>query len=346
MASTAKYLMNNLLDSTRKAPSTECLYRFGLIADVQHADIPDGYNFSKTKKRYYRNSLTLLQQAVNVWKQGKCDCAFQLGDLIDGFSRQGPNGCQGALQSTLDILDKFDAPVYHMWGNHELYNFKRTELLNSKLLSATSKGCSGVSGRAFYTIVPFPQFRIIVLDCYEISLLGTEEDSPEHSKAWAYLSNNPNEDKNNPDGLDDYDMRFVKFNGAVSSTQLNWLESILSESVKNKENVIIMGHNPMYKPSTSPVCLCWNYDEVMDVFNRYGNCVLCYIAGHDHDSGSATDPAGILHITMPGIIEIPPGKNGYAIGKLYQNSLYIEGTGRMHSYKMDLKYIIEDKTMS
>ncbi|KAJ8319076.1 hypothetical protein KUTeg_004167 [Tegillarca granosa] len=317
MASTAKYLMNNLLDSTRKAPSTECLYRFGLIADVQHADIPDGYNFSKTKKRYYRNSLTLLQQAVNVWKQGKCDCAFQLGDLIDGFSRQGPKWLPGGASS----------------------------LLNSKLLSATSKGCSGVSGRAFYTIVPFPQFRIIVLDCYEISLLGTEEDSPEHSKAWAYLSNNPNEDKNNPDGLDDYDMRFVKFNGAVSSTQLNWLESILSESVKNKENVIIMGHNPMYKPSTSPVCLCWNYDEVMDVFNRYGNCVLCYIAGHDHDSGSATDPAGILHITMPGIIEIPPGKNGYAIGKLYQNSLYIEGTGRMHSYKMDLKYIIEDKTI-
>lgn len=247
MANTVKRLVTNFLDSTSKAPSTESLYKFGLIADVQHADIPDGYNFSKTKKRYYRNSLTLLQQAVGVWKRDKADCAFQLGDLVDGFSRQGQNGCQGALQSTLDILDKFDAPVYHMWGNHELYNFNRTELLNSKLFSATSNGCSGVSGRAFYTVLPVPQFRIIVLDCYEISLLGTEENSPEHNKAWEYLSNNPNEDKNNPEGLVDDDMRFVKFNGAVSPTQLNWLESTLSNSVRNKENVIIMGKSKSYR---------------------------------------------------------------------------------------------------
>ena len=48
-------------------------------------------------------------------------------------------------------------------------------------------------------------FRFVVLDGYDISILGWPPEHPHRAKALKILSeNNPNEDKNSPNGLDGY----------------------------------------------------------------------------------------------------------------------------------------------
>ena len=62
------------------------LFSFGVIADIQYADIEDAMNFSKTEHRGYRNALQEAKRAVEYWKQLSPPPVFiaQLGDLIDG----------------------------------------------------------------------------------------------------------------------------------------------------------------------------------------------------------------------------------------------------------------------
>ena len=73
-------------------------FSFGLVADVQYADIPNGTNFREDEVRCYRGGLKVLDQAVEAWnlEARRADCDFaavmQLGDLIDGQN----NGTYGA----------------------------------------------------------------------------------------------------------------------------------------------------------------------------------------------------------------------------------------------------------
>ena len=45
----------------------DVLFTVGLIADPQYADIDDGYNYRKTRLRYYRKTLELTENAIKVW---------------------------------------------------------------------------------------------------------------------------------------------------------------------------------------------------------------------------------------------------------------------------------------
>ncbi|BAT76022.1 hypothetical protein VIGAN_01397500, partial [Vigna angularis var. angularis] len=57
---------NGLINAERKQP----LFSFGLISDVQYADIPDGRSFLGVP-RYYRHSILVLQRAVKHWNTNK-----------------------------------------------------------------------------------------------------------------------------------------------------------------------------------------------------------------------------------------------------------------------------------
>lgn len=46
------------------------LLSFGVISDVQYADIPDGRSFIGVR-RYYRHSILVLQRAVQKWNNSE-----------------------------------------------------------------------------------------------------------------------------------------------------------------------------------------------------------------------------------------------------------------------------------
>ena len=215
---------------------------FGLITDIQYANHDDRWNYIKTALRRYRNALTLVREACEYWSKQRHAISFilQLGDLIDGVSAEN-----NASQADLDaILDGFRAtfpslPIYHVWGNHELYNFTRAQLLRGPLASFDTKG---IAPGHYGTFEVCPRLRIIALDTYEFSALGVEKTDNVYIQSVELLSkHNQNQDLNDPRGLRGHQRRFVKFNGGITPTQFTWLHEQLTSAKAHNEKVMIIG---------------------------------------------------------------------------------------------------------
>jgi len=213
---------------------------FGLITDIHYADNDDRWNYSKTFLRRYRNSLKLVEQACHYWLNNKYPISFviQLGDIIDGLCQIN----EASRKNLNTILKQFNniSKIYHLWGNHELYNFTRFELLNGPLCSFNTKNISP----AHYGIIEVcSNLKIIAIDTYELSLLGVDKDSEDYLQALNLLRKyNQNENVNDPTGLDGYQQRFIQLNGGVTQKQLHWLKEELIKAKNLHENVIIIGN--------------------------------------------------------------------------------------------------------
>ena len=229
-------------ETTQPVPKLKPIASFGLITDIHHADHDDKWNYAGTFLRRYRNSSKLVQQASEYWCNETFPIAFviQLGDLIDGF-------CQIDQTSSRDlqtILEQFESianacPIYHIWGNHEFYNFTREELLHGPLCSFETKD---IAPGHYGTIQVCSNLRVIAIDTYELSLLGIEAENEAYSQALDLLKkNNPNENLNDPTGLVGFEQRFIRLNGGVTSRQLIWLRKQLQAAKDRNEKVIVVG---------------------------------------------------------------------------------------------------------
>jgi len=178
------------------ANDSRLICAFGVIADVQYADIDDGMNFQRTRHRYYRRSLELVKTALRDWSTGQYRAEFvlQLGDLIDGRNaRFGVSRL--ALDTVVSELIKCGHFVYHVIGNHDLYNLSHDELLTCDLLKASFINEAGIStpspgSTGYYHFVPAEGFRIVVMDNYEISMLGQDETSDSYRSVYLLFSTN------------------------------------------------------------------------------------------------------------------------------------------------------------
>lgn len=126
--------------------------------------------------RYYRASLDGLRRAVAGWQTQQVQLGIQFGDLIDGFNPRDKS--ETALKSVLDEFSLLQKPVYHMIGNHCLYNLSRKKL-NEAL------GIQGVT--SYYSFSPHKAWRFVVIDAYDVSMLGWPEGHPLHQQAQAIL---------------------------------------------------------------------------------------------------------------------------------------------------------------
>jgi len=212
---------------------------FGLITDIHYANTEDRWNYSQTFLRRYRNSLKLVNQASHYWLNGKYPIAFliQLGDLIDGLCYTNKT----SIDDLKRILTQFEniSPIYHIWGNHEFYNFTRNELLNGPLCSFDT---NDILPSHYGTIEVCSNLRIIAIDTYELSLLGVDKESEIYIQAMNFLRQyNRNENMNDVTGLDGYQQRFIQLNGGLTQKQLGWLKEQLTKAKNLHEKVIILG---------------------------------------------------------------------------------------------------------
>lgn len=301
------------------------LFSFGVISDVQYADIPDGRSFLGVP-RYYRHSLLVLQRAVQNWNdQKRLQFVINLGDIADGFCPKDQS--LAVVKKVVDEFEIFNGSVYHMIGNHCLYNLPRDKLL--PLLKIPN-----LEGRAYYDFSPVPEYRFVVLDGYDISAIGWPQDHPHTSEALKFLrEKNPNSEKNSPVGLVGLDRRFLMFNGAVGKEQLQWLDAVLQNATELKQKVVVCCHLPLDPGASSQEALLWNYDQVMNVIHRY-NCVKVCLAGHDHKGGHSVDSRGIHHRTLEAALECPPGTNAFGYVDVFYDKLSLIGADRMESTLM------------
>eukprot|EP00398_MALV-I-01_sp_L67-1_P000671 gene671-80_t len=218
-------LYNEEKDEFHPMPGSKNSVSFGLIGDVQYADVDDGFDFSGVQRRYFRGTLDCLKRAVEIWRKENVDFVVQVGDIIDGRNNKFQGKVIGESQKALDrVLEAFNAlpvPRYDMAGNHEFYNFTRKELVaqkeNNELFSFMPK----MDGDGFYYLLDVnngdSDWRIIVLDPYQVSTEGFEEGDKRAKAAKDILK------EHNPQCFAQADVKccrsvaYVSFGGATAA---------------------------------------------------------------------------------------------------------------------------------
>lgn len=120
----------------------------------------------------------------------------------------------------------------------------------------------------------------------------------------------------------------MEFNGGFSQEQLEWLHRVLTFSDDNREKVTVVGHLPVHPKATDPICVAWNYEEILSVLHAHES-VVCFISGHDHDGGYHRDERGIHHLTMEGVIETPPDSQAFGTVYVEGDRMVLRGRGRV-----------------
>lgn len=203
------------------------LTAFGLITDIQYADTPDVLT-AYGAYRYYRNGLNLVKNAVSCWQtyekinNTKLKFILQLGDLIDGKAKSDPHTAMNKVLSELEnhfsteeLRSSTDSKLLHIWGNHEMYNFKRDLLIKTPLYTRGHLMRDDHGNKAnYYSLDLTEKLALICLDYYEYSVIGHEDDDIHFIKAMQLIkSHNKNENLNDSSNLPDDLVHMCAYNG-------------------------------------------------------------------------------------------------------------------------------------
>jgi len=309
--------------------------RFGAIADVQYADVDDQWNFRGTQMRAYRRALECLRRAVADWNSGP-PLAFvaNLGDIIDQQC-ESLGDSHRALELVLREFRGVTAMVHHLVGNHELYNFSRSEC--AKLIPNITPW--------YRSWVLSPHWRIVVLDAYELNTIE-RGGSEAVEEGLDYLSRyNPNDlraPRGSVDcstGLRGLESRYLPMGGGYKGEQLRWLRGELEAARRSRERVIVMTHLPIHPGSAAAGALTWNFEEAMGALRSAGpGVVAAVLSGHDHSGGYAFDEeVGTHYVTLPSPLHTSADDpRAHCVVEAYADRLEICGRGLVPSRTLPL----------
>jgi manganese-dependent ADP-ribose/CDP-alcohol diphosphatase len=271
-------------------PEQKPLFSFGIMADAQYCDCdPVG-------TRYFRSSLSKLEEAVISFSADSPKFVINLGDLIEkDFESYKP---------VFRIFDTAGLKIYHATGNHD-YNVEERLKKRIPPLQSNKNG---------YYSFNYDKFRFIVLNGNEISTYASNNKSviKEASDIIARLKN-------------EGEKNAIDWNGGISSKQLEWLTGQLNESTLNNESVFILCHSPVWPENEHNLL---NYKDVLSILEKYKN-IIAWFNGHNHQ-GNYGNFNMIHFITMKGMVETKEN-NSFALVEVYKNKIWIKGRGREKS---------------
>ena len=337
----------------RKAPSSNASpsFSFGLLSDIQYAPINDGHSFSGTP-RFYRHALKASKVAALEFERLGVDFAVNLGDIIDGncqgdeakgnTPRKGEDDEPHAklmLNDVMANLSAYSGPWFHVYGNHELYNFDRGEIVKhlgiKGVLEEEDSGEESTDDHAnfvaYSSFSPAPGYKFIFVDSYDVSVL--RRTGPKLEEAEKLLtSKNPNYalgNGNSPVGIKKViDERYVMFNGAYGQTQLDWIRSELQKSKDQGEKVFLLGHQPFHPNTTPPICLPWNYHILLKLIQGYPTTIVATLGGHTHNAGYQKSAHGVHHCVVDAVLESKPPVASFLVVKVFDDTHFeIDGYG-------------------
>ncbi|CAK8987641.1 unnamed protein product [Durusdinium trenchii] len=307
---------------------------FGVVADVQYADVDDAWNFRRTQKRRYRGALEALKLAVEDWKKGPPLLFIaDLGDIIDQQC-EANNDSERALQLVLDAWQDAPAHVVHLMGNHELYNFNREE---AKTLIPNIFPW-------YRRLQLVPGWRFLILDAYDLNVIE-KGGGPAVEEGIAYISeHNPNDLRaprgtiDMSAGLSGLQKRFVPMGGGIKPEQLQWLREELEDAAASGDRAVVLTHLPVRPEATVAPALLWNYDDILQVFRDFAGVVPLVLAGHYHEGGYAWDPESLTHhVTLPSPLNAPEDKpTAHGLVELWDDKIVIRGHGIVPSRDLSL----------
>lgn len=273
------------------------LVSFGLTTDVQYADA------DPEGERHYRESIPKLKAAVADLAKQKLPFTLHLGDMIDREF--------ASFATILQLFQPLGHPVRHLLGNHD-YNVVDAE--KSHIVSTLGMP-------ADYYAFTTAGVRFLMLDTNEVSTYKNPEGSPPDLEAEAAMEKLAAAHAANA----------KPWNGGTSSAQLAWLEKELAAADAAKTPVIVCGHHPIL-PATGHEA--WNSPEILAVLQKHPSA-RAYLCGHNHE-GNEVIAGGLPCINFKSILH-KPGVTAYAVLRLYQDRLVIEGRGREASRQIQLR---------
>jgi manganese-dependent ADP-ribose/CDP-alcohol diphosphatase len=254
-------------------------------------------------KRQYRQSLGKLERCITALNQEQLAFAVNLGDLIDGH---GTNSL-AEFQRVTQLFEPLRAPLYHVIGNHCL-EIERPAAM--RLLKMNG---------GYYTFTVHG-WRMVILDGMDVSV-KSPKDSPDWLKAQEYLTANTN---------------LPTYNGALGARQLQWLKETLNQADRERQKVLVLCHHPILAAASDRSHLLWNAAEVLSIIEA-SKGVVAFICGHDHRGGYAQQK-GIHHLTLPGIVEAPEGKDCFAVIEVSDDRLKVAGGGTVPSRVLPIRH--------
>lgn len=320
---------------------------FGVLSDIQYADFDD-LIISHGSARYYRNSLNLVNSAIDYWKLVEkttnlnLNFILHLGDLVDSRARLLKNS-DVALDRVLSVLNQNlnsnqPATLLHIWGNHEFYNFKRSDLVNSQLNTSRLLNQNFDSNSNYYSVQITDNLKIICLDQFELSILGYKHNHPNFIRANNFLTNfNKNTSLNSSNGLPDHLTHLTGFNGAMGEHQIQWLDQELSTCKNKNIKAIVCGHIPVHRKASINRVIAWDADMTLGILHKYEETVLCFFAGHYHPGGYYKDNCNIHHLTFKAVLETSKESNSYATVYVYSDRVCLRGTGDIPSFEVKIR---------
>lgn len=314
---------NNGIEGQKKSK-----LRIGVVADIQYADVEDGFSFSGNP-RYYRHALDATTGAARHFQDDAVDLVINLGDTVDGKC----NRDIAQLDRVIDALhDNFShGKILHVYGNHCLYNADRDTLQEKLGVSMTREADGELVG--YYSHI-VGDVRLVVIDSYDVCM-HRGENSSKQARAVEILKQNNSKNfqdgnPNSPEGLEDLQRRYVGFNGAVGKVQLEWLTGELESARDHNHQVILLSHQPILPQTTHPVCLIWNFHEILDILKSYNDVVVASLSGHAHKYGYK-EWNGIHFRVIEAVLETPRPHHTYCIIDLFDDALKVNGYGECES---------------
>lgn len=270
--------------------------RFGLIADIQYGDCDPG------RARFYRNALVKLDECIAKFNAEHVDFTINLGDSSDRNFND--------LSAVAERFSKLSAPIYNTTGNHDYKGVTDNDSLFRKL---------GMP--AEYYVFTKNGWRFVMLNTNEVAPYSNCEGTWKENELNRMKASISSGKKNNG----------AAYNGGISSRQLQWLVKQLETAGKNRENVLIFSHHPLY-PAMGLTAL--NDSEILDVLSK-ASCVKAIVSGHHH-TGAYGTYKGIPCITLEGMIETEKD-NAYALVEIDAGGITITGFGRASTYRIPLR---------
>ena len=329
-----KYLFsNNYHYYLRNIPSM--IFSFGIISDTQYADCENSTDFSGKKVRYYRNSLNILQEATVSFHSRNNICNMFLGDIVDATMATPTSQQEEFLDRVLNCIKNHgDEKRWHYaLGNHDFKCFNRDKLYQRFIPSALKHICS--PHKLYYDFSPFQGYRFIVLDGYDISVIGASSKEAHKIASDLLIARNPNLTDNFQSGdwfkdLDDSLQMFVPFNGGFGKDQLAWLQEVVKNAKDTNELCFLFSHMPLYGPASKSMNLPLNYPQVLEIIQQ--NCnIVSVMSGHDHDGGYAIDECGCHHIIPCAPLECREGDGAFASVVVHLDMFEISSSGKLPS---------------
>lgn len=242
--------------------------RFGVLTDTHYADRPTAGT------RHYADSLQKVDEAIEAFNRAKVDFVIELGDLKDMDAKGTPELTLRYLDSIEQRLRRFDGPLYHVLGNHDMDCITKEEFL------AHTSNAGRANGRAYYSFEA-QGVRCIVLDA------NFNADMTPYSRG-------------------NFDWRVAN----IPTEQLDWLDGELTRH--RRQPTIIFLHQMLDSFSDINKDLCVkNADKAVEIIERHEQ-VLAVIQGHHHP-GHYSHRRGIHYLTLQGMIEQAAPTNSYAI---------------------------------